>query len=787
MTYFKTSQQVAIAFSLTLCHLPQLQAQSVVTPMMSPSVGNLSGATVTMPPGVQLPPGINIPPGITVNGSNGSSPPLSNGKAASSAVNNPVVDSTVKPGTTSSNVSMGIDALVPNSFQNFIAQTTGKSVPIYGQSLFERGNPFAALESVPVPNTYILGPGDEITLKIYSSAIDIDQRFTINRDGTVVLPKIGPVVLAGTKVSDVESRLKSQLSRLISDFNVYVSVAQLKGIEIYVVGQTRKPGKFIVSSVSTLINALFATGGPSSNGSMRQIQLVRQGKVVGTVDLYNFLLTGDSSKDLVLMAGDVINIPPIGPQVALLGSIPNPAVYELLPQQSAASLESVIRQAGKLPAFTSPLQASIERIDSSKEKPLSALTVALDAQGLGTLLKDGDIVTLYPIKPAFDNAISLRVLGEQSIRVPLKEGAKVKDIFPTRESLFTSAYFLRRFDPPQSSGGVNDDLSRIRNNGLLDQINWEYALIERIKPDDLKPQIISFDLGKAISVADSNQNISLRPGDILTVFSLKDIQAPVERQTRIVKVQGEVRAPGIYQLGPNETLSQLIAKAGGLTNQAYLFGTQLSRESVRAQQKENLTQVIKRLENQLSSTEKELDFSSQQSADGILRLQAMNRAQLQQKIMAMRALSPNGRIALELNPSRPVLPEMSLEDGDEITIPKVPTAVTAVGAVYNESALIYKPGKSVSDYLKVAGVTVTAERDWIFVARADGTIKAPDIDAWIFSGNVSGLELMPGDTIVVPEKMLRETGYSVFMRGLKDWTQVLGQLGLTAAAIKVLR
>jgi Capsule biosynthesis GfcC len=110
-----------------------------------------------------------------------------------------------------------------------------------------------------------------------------------------------------------------------------------------------------------------------------------------------------------------------------------------------------------------------------------------------------------------------------------------------------------------------------------------------------------------------------------------------------------------------------------------------------------------------------------------------------------------------------------------------------VGAVYNESALIYKPGKSVSDYLKVAGVTVTAERDWIFVARADGTIKAPDLDAWVFSGSVANLELMPGDTIVVPEKVIRETGYSVFMRGLKDWTQVLGQLGLTAAAIKVLR
>ena len=786
MTYFKFPQYVWPIF-LLLCSTPTLQAQSTMTPASGPSTSSLSGATVTLPAGVQLPPGVNIPSGVTVNNNGNTGSPTLTGKTSGPNPNAQAVESSSRSATSSSNVSMGIDALIPNSFQNFIVQTTGKSVPIYGQNLFERGNPFAALESVPVPSTYILGPGDEITLKIYSSALDIDQRFVINRDGTVVLPKIGPIMLAGTKVADVESRLKSQLSRLISDFNVYVSVAQLKGIEIYVVGQTRKPGKFIVSSLSTLINALFATGGPNSNGSMRQIQLVRQGKVMGTVDLYNFLLTGDSSKDLALMAGDVINIPPIGPQVALLGSIPNPAVYELLPQQSAANLESVIRHAGKLPAFTSPLQASIERIDSSKEKPLSAMTIALDAQGLATILKDGDVVTLFPIKPAFDNAISLRILGEQSIRVPLKEGAKIKDIFPTRESLFTSAYFLRRFDPPKSSGGVNDDLGRIRNNALLDQINWEYALIERIKPDDLKPEIISFDLGKAISVADSNQNITLRSGDILTVFSLKDIQSPVERQTRVVKVQGEVRAPGIYQLAANETITQVIAKAGGLTNQAYLFGTQLSRESVKSQQKENLSKIIRQLETQVSVFEKELDFSNQQNTDALMRLQSMNRNQLQQKIMAMRGLSPNGRIALELDPYRPILPEISLEDGDEITVPKVPSAVTAVGAVYNESALIYKPGKSVSDYLKVAGVTVTAERDWIFVARADGTIKAPDLDAWVFSGSVANLELMPGDTIVVPEKVIRETGYSVFMRGLKDWTQVLGQLGLTAAAIKVLR
>lgn len=760
--------------------------QSAISSPVAVDAGSMSSSnnnSITLPPGIQIPPGVTIPKGVTINGGGS----LNGGPANNLAVPKSVDSTNNSRPSENVGTSMGIEALKPNSFQAFIGQTTGKSVPIYGQNLFDRSSPFAALESVPVPNTYILGPGDEITLKIYSPALDIDQRFVINRDGSIVLPKIGPVTLAGTKVGDVEAKLKSQLARLISDFNVYVSVAQLKGIEVYVIGQTRKPGKFIVSSVSTLINALFATGGPNSNGSMRQIELVRQGKVIGKVDLYHFLLTGDSSKDLPLMAGDVINIPPIGPQVALLGAIPNQAIYELIPQSKDTTLQSVIQHAGKLPVFTSPLQASIERIDASKQKPLSAMTVALDSSGLATSLKDGDIVTLFPIKPAFENAVSVRVLGEAPIRLPIAEGATIKDVFPSKESLLTSAYFLRRFDPPRSAGGVSDDMSRIRSNALLDQINWDHAMIERIKSDDLKPEIIAFDLGKAIMGSEPHHNITLKPGDIVTIFSLRDIQGPIERQTRIVKIQGEVRNPGIYQIGPEETLAQVLAKAGGLTSNAYLFGTQLSRESVRVSQRQNIELIAKRLENQLSTFDRDLDLSSVQSAENLVRIQNANRAQLQQKVSALRAMSPNGRLALELNPNRPRLPELALEDGDEILIPKVPTNVTAVGAVYNESALIYRPGNTVADYLKVAGLTVSAQREWIFVARADGTIRAPDLDAWVLTGNVSGLELMPGDTIVVPEKMVRETGYSVFMRGLKDWTQVLGQLGLTAAAIKVLR
>ena len=206
----------------------------------APAPGGGPSGTITLPPGVSIPPGIQIPKGVNVRQSD--MPGQTQGQNQTQDAPNKV-DAKVDSASKTVGPDVSKDVPVPNAFQTFLFQITGKAVPIYGEELFNRANPFAALESVPVPSNYTLGPGDEITVKIYSPAIDIDQRFIINRDGTIALPKIGPVPIAGTKVSDVEERLKSYLSRMISDFNVYVTVGQLKGIEIYVVGETRRPGK----------------------------------------------------------------------------------------------------------------------------------------------------------------------------------------------------------------------------------------------------------------------------------------------------------------------------------------------------------------------------------------------------------------------------------------------------------------------------------------------------------------------------------------------------------------
>jgi protein involved in polysaccharide export with SLBB domain len=774
-----------------------------------------AGTSITLPPGVQLPPNIQIPPGVTINQSGGgragatgspsspnnaqpSQPNAQSGQPSNPAAasrsnatnpsnsNNQNTDSSPKPSGSDLATS---NTRVPNAFQSFLFQITGKSVGIYGMDLFNRSNPFAALESVPVPANYVLSPGDQITVKIYSPALDVDQGYTINKDGTITLPKIGPVALAGTKAGELEATLKNYLSRILTNFNVYATVGQLKGIEIYVVGQTDRPGKYIVSSVSTLINALFATGGPTANGSMRNIQLVRQGKVVGVVDLYQFLLHGDSSRDLVLQAGDVIRIPPVGAQVALMGSIPNPAIYELSPGETSNSLEAVIRYAGNTSVFTSPLQVSIERIDPEKLKPLSAMAISLNKEGLQTKLKAGDIVTFLPIKPAFENAVSLRLLGAPSVRLPIKPGTNLHELLPNREALLTNLYFMRRFTPPTSGEGTTDDLSRIRDTARLDQINWEFALLERINLGDLSPQVISFNLEQAINPTSPNQNVTLQPGDIITIFSQKDLLVSSEKQVRVVRVQGEVRAPGIYQIRADETLPDVIAKAGGVTRGAYIYGTVLSRVSIREMQRKNLDQVVRNLQSQLANSTGNM-LAGSNTAEEMRRQQALaglNQSNLAQKIDQLKQMNPNGRLALELDPRDPEYPEITLEDGDEITVPRIPSSIGIFGAVYNEAAMLYKPNLTVADYLKNAGPTPTAETTWTFVLRADGSVRAPNLSGWFNTNSVMGDEIMPGDAVVVPERILRQTAWATFTQGLKDWTQIFFQLGLGAAAIQVLK
>ncbi len=685
----------------------------------------------------------------------------------------------------------------PNEFQRFVAAATGVTLPIFGETYFT-GTPqtFAPLDRVPVPADYVLGPGDELYIRAWGN-LDMDWRATIDRNGQVSIPRVGTVNVAGVKASEIEGHLRNQVGRVFKGFSLTVTLGQLRSIQVFVVGQALQPGTYTVGSLSTLINAVFASGGPASNGSMRRVQLKRGSTVITELDLYDFILQGDKSKDARLLPGDVIVYTAAGPRVAVAGAVDTPAIYELKPKGNTVG--ELIAISGGNRVHANLLRAQLERIDPTALKaPRSVVTVDLQ-QAKSTPLRDGDVLTVFAVSPQFANAVTLRGNVAASLRYPFTLGMRISDLIPEREALITPDYYLRKnrlvqFVEGRRTGNREGELS-VKN--LVDEPNWEYATIERLDTDRISTRLIPFNLGKAVLLQDPENNLLLQAGDIVTVFSTRDIRGPQARVNRMVRVEGEVDRPGVYQLQPGETLKALLQRAGGLTPQAYLYGLDFSREETRVRQRENLAAATARLEA-LAATQSartaanRVETSNNNGGAFTGAAAAISNTALQAQIARLSRVEPNGRIALELEPTisgLDALPDLPLEDADRISIPARPGFVTVAGAVVNNNAFLWKPGRTAGDYINLAGLDEGAEVSNMFILRADGTVLNANGTRGFFGqrSNLQSQPLYAGDSVVVPSQLDYETWGTALVRGLKDWSQILSNFGLSAAAIKTLR
>jgi protein involved in polysaccharide export with SLBB domain len=743
-----------------------------------------------------------------------------------------------------------------NEFQDFLFASTGRILPIFGRNLFEDvPSTFAPVENIPVTSDYVIGPGDELYIRAWGS-VDIDYRATVDRNGTIAIPRVGVVNVSGIRFQDLTAYMKNAVSRVFRGFELTVSMGQLRSIQIFVVGQARKPGSYTVSSLSTLVNAVFAAGGPSNRGSMRSVQLKRGNKTVADLDLYELLLYGDKSKDVPLLPGDVIYFAPIGSLAAISGSVNTSAIFEL---KGEASLSKLLEWSGGLTSTAQTRVATIERIDTRRTRVVNQFS--LDTAGLGQAIKDGDLVTVLPILPKFENAVTLRGNVAFPLRYPHKPGMRVKDLIPEREALIRPDYYLKKnlatrqeatgearrgtfaqqqgafpqrqqgvfpqqqgafpqqqqgafaqqqqgafpqqqqgtFPQQQQPGafpqqqpgmvperrlarGEGEERIRTQVKNLLDEINWDYAVVERLNQADLSTLLLPFNLARAILDGDPVHNLLLEPGDVVTVFSKTDINVPQLKQTRLVRLEGEFMHSGVYQAQPGETLRQLVARAGGLTPAAYLFGADFTRESTRKAQETQYQESLDRLERESESigTVQARSVLSAEEAQALPAQAAARRA----LIARLRELRPTGRIVLEVptNGRAANLPDVPLEDGDRLYVPSPPSMVSVYGAVFTESSFLYRPEKRVTDYLTQAGgATKRADTSQLFVLRADGSV-AGSSRGW-FGTQLASSAIMPGDTIVVPEDFERTT----WMKDLKDWAQIFYQFSLGVAAIKVLR
>jgi polysaccharide export outer membrane protein len=664
-----------------------------------------------------------------------------------------------------------------NEFQDFIAQTIGQTLPLYGYSLFQAApSTFAPVENIPVTPDYIIGPGDELLIRAWGQ-IDVDYRAVVDRNGMINIPRVGSIPVAGVPYKDTTAHIRTAVSRNFRNFELMVTMGQLRSIQIFVVGQARRPGAYTVSSLSTLVNAVFAAGGPSTRGSMRAIQLKRGASLITELDLYDLIALGDKSRDARLLPGDVIYFPPIGPLVALSGSVNNPAIFELKRQ---ASVGQLIDLAGGLTTTAQTRRAAIERIDERQTRTVDQFS--LDYDGLRRPLKEGDLVSVFSISPRFDNAVTLRGKVAEPLRHPYRPGMRIRDLIPERDALITPEYYRRQNQAVRietlTQGQLAYDVRR-----LADEINWDYAVIERLNKNELTTTLIPFNLGKAVLDNDASNNLPLMPGDVVTIFSKTDVAAPAGRRPVVVSLEGEFNFAGVYQAQPGETLRQLVVRVGGVTPQAYVFGSEFTRESTRRDQEERLRQTLDQLEQdvQRAAVTRAASVVSAEDAAALKQQADAQRA----LVGRLRTLKPTGRIVLEMpeNGTLAHLPDVALEDGDRLFIPKQPSMVNVFGTVFNESAFLFSPDKQVNDYLALAGgPRKQADQKSIYLLRANGSVISSR-QSGIFANSISGRRVMPGDTIVVPEDFERTT----WVKELKDWSQILYQFGLGAAALKVLK
>lgn len=702
-------------------------------------------------------------------------------------------------------------------FQRNVLIRTGLNLSSYGSDLFNVPDSFSPSQNIPVPAGYAVGPGDRIQIQVWG-AVDANIDSNVAPDGSVFIPKVGSIPVTGVKAGNLDRYLTQKIGKSFKNFSISSNISKVRSIQVTVAGYASQPGTYQLSSLSTLTNAIFAVGGPSPIGSLRKVELKRNGRIITTFDMYDVLLKGDDSKDLHLLPGDTIYFPPVGPRVAIYEGVKQPAIYEVTEKDK---LENLVKYAGGYTFDGKHDKVILETINQNKQ--ISANTYNLQ-QALGMSLSDGEIIHFFTATNTYVNSVAVVGSLANPTRMGYKPGMTVRDLIPNKEALLTSSYWnsyayntygkdnyitqlgvekLNNLaqkdnkiklgsdlkDSGNSEQNTNDTFivgDNVLNAGPLRipeaNINWSYAVIMRFDSKDFQMHLIPFNLSKAIA-GDPANNLRLQPGDIINVVSSKDVRTPTSQKTSYVFIDGEVMSPGVYEVPYGATLKDIINQAGGVSSNAYLFGLELDRESVRKRQQAALNQMLDQAQQNIYTQSAVMAGSSTQSSQ--IQAQQFSMQQQQAFIEKMRKIKPAGRIVLGLKNSQVTMndiPDMPLENGDTVYVPAKPGVVDVVGQVFNPASFAYNDKYTIAKYIDMAGTeTQFADTSYEYVLRADGTLYSRQQAGWF--GGFSNRNLNPGDVIIVPQQIQ----YGAAMQNLLNWTQILSNFGTAAAAIQVFK
>ena len=672
--------------------------------------------------------------------------------------------------------------------------------------------------------------------------------FEVSRDGILNLPELGPVTVAGLPFSEFRRDLNRRVENMLIGTQVSVTMGQLRTMRIFVLGDVNRPGSFVVSSLATISSALYYSGGISEIGSLRNIQLKRNGRVVSRLDMYDLLLSGDTSGDQRLQPGDVIFVPPIGATVGIGGAVRRPAIYELNGEKSVAE---AVKLAGGMKPVAFPGASRIERIDDDNRRTV----VSIDAEsshGATMRLVDGDTLIIPEVLPQLQGSVMLIGHVNRPGAFELRPGMRLTDLLPSAEYLLPGAdtgYVLIRREDDQKQVQVvsanlqdawinpgSDENFRLRARDSVHVFSLAFSRQRVIQPllEELKLQSRVGEPYREVSVSGSIKapgvypmEPGMRVSDLLRAggqlseeaYTLRaelaryqvvngeyrnsevidinldavlrgdkeaDLLLTEHDNVRIsmipqwdalwsVQLEGEIRFPGEYRIRRGETLRDVLKRAGGLTESAFPEGAIFLREALREREQEQIDALARRMEADL--TQLSLETLETTGAEALETGQTL--------LEQLRGMEAVGRLVIDLEQLAArvsgveVVNDVELRDGDRLLVPKQAQEVTVIGETQQNTSHLFQPGLTRDDYIDMSGgLTRRADKKLIYVVRASGAVVVGNRSRWF--GRGGGIEMRPGDTIVVPLETDR-------IRPLTFWTnvtQILYQGAIAVAAIQ---
>lgn len=673
----------------------------------------------------------------------------------------------------------------PINTRNEFKREEKGGLKMFGSEFFTNANlTFEPNMRIATPSNYVLGVDDELSIDIFGFS-EKTAKYKINTEGQIRIPNIGPVFLSGLTIEEAKTKLKSVMAKTYPGLNsgktfLQISLGQIRSIRVTLIGEVSQPGTYEMSSLSTLANALYASGGPSDNGSFRKIDLIRNGKRIVTFDLYDFLLNGDLTKNILLKDYDIIKVHPYAVRLSLTGAVKRAAIYESEPGEN---LGTVIEKYAS--GFAD--SANRNKITIQRFGELGKSILNVDFKNINTFsLKSSDSIVVGAIPKRFENrvvvagavfypnsysSIAYPTLGELLKAAQIKENAFTNRalLFRTNESKDTTVtainlnnsndlslvlrnddslhiYSKKSLKEPSYviiTGEVNtpdsfayaaglrlEDLILLAG-GLKDRASLkEVEVLRRIRKDptlsdtSVYNTILKFNLQDSLTFNNSQAAIELEPYDVINVKNL-----PRNQAAGYVTINGEVLFPGTYLLNTKkDRISDIFTRAGGILSTGSLSSGYFLRNTYQAALKGEVLEIKKALAKQLSN-----DTLTQKFLDSTLS---------KEKVL----MSVNLQKALE-NPGSN--DDIILEEGDMITIPKTPVSVQAFGGVNIQKKVNFYPGLRTRKLIKESGgFAENANRGGTYILYPDGKIRTAN--NYVFFRTYP--KLVPGAELYVPIK-----------------------------------